>query len=197
MRGTIESYFSALGEIGSLIQATDQAGGVLALHEATASALDAAERTKRERTRIFFIGNGGSAGICSHMAADWMVNGGFSAVSLNDGAALTCIGNDLGFDQVFAKQIELQGRDGDLVIAISSSGNSANILRGVHAARAAGMGAITLSGFAPDNKLRRLGDVNFYVPNSRYGFVEISHSAICHAILDISLGLPLAPGAGS
>lgn len=189
MQGELESFFRTLGAIGARIQASDRAGAVLALADAATRFLEVAERTKRERTRIFFVGNGGSAGICSHMATDWLKNGGFAAAALNDGATLTCIGNDLGFEQVFAKQVEMHGRAGDLLVAISSSGNSANILRAVEAARAARMNVVTLSGFGPDNKLRKLGDVNFYVPNDRYGFVEISHLSICHAVLDISMGM--------
>jgi D-sedoheptulose 7-phosphate isomerase len=123
------------------------------------------------------------------MATDWMKNGGFSSLALNDGATLTCLGNDLGFEQVFARQLESLARRGDLLIAISSSGNSPDILRGVEAARAATADVVTLSGFGSDNKLRSEGDVNFYVPNRAYGFVEIAHLAICHAILDISMDL--------
>ena len=189
MHGEIEAYFRTLGAFGGKIEATDRAGERLTLAAAGAAALEAAARTKRDRTRVFFIGNGGSAGICSHQATDWLRNGGFAATALNDGAALTCLGNDLGFDQVFAKQLQMHGRTGDLLIAISSSGNSPNILKGVEAARAASMHVLTLSGFKPDNKLRRLGDVNFYVPSDRYGWVEIAHLALCHAILDVSMGM--------
>jgi D-sedoheptulose 7-phosphate isomerase len=192
MHGEMEAYFRTLGDIGARIAATDRAGAPMALADATAKFLDAAQRTKHERTRIFFVGNGGSAGICSHMATDWLKNGGFASTALNDGSTLTCLGNDLGFDQVFSKQLEMHGRAGDLLIAISSSGNSANILRAVDAARSAKMNVVTLSGFGKDNKLRRLGDVNFYVPSDRYGFVEISHLSVCHAVLDISMGMRLA-----
>jgi D-sedoheptulose 7-phosphate isomerase len=83
----------------------------------------------------------------------------------------------------------MQGRPGDVLIAISSSGNSPNILRGVQAARQTDMYVITLSGFSPDNKLRCMGDVNFYIPDDRYGFVEIAHLTVCHAILDMSMGI--------
>lgn len=192
MHGEIEAYFRTLGGIGERVQASDRGAVPVPLADATAKFLESADRTKKDKARIFFVGNGGSAGICSHMATDWMKNGGFSAISLNDGATLTCLGNDLGFEQVFAKQVEMHGRAGDLLIAISSSGNSPNILRAVDAARTAGMGVITLSGFGADNKLRQLGDLNFYVPNDRYGFVEISHLSICHAVLDISMGMRLA-----
>ncbi len=122
------------------------------------------------------------------MATDWMKNGGFHALSLIDGAVLTCLANDLGYDQVFSKQIEMHANSGDLLIAISSSGNSHNILNAVAAARRLDAAVVTLSGFQPDNKLRQLGDINFYVPNRSYGFVEIAHLAICHAALDLAMG---------
>ena len=84
-----------------------------------------------------FVGNGGSAGIASHLAIDFSKNGGMRAMAFNDPSALTCLGNDLGYENVFAKQIEFHGRAGDLLIAISSSGRSPNILNAVKAARAA------------------------------------------------------------
>ena len=107
---------------------------------------------------------------------------------------LTCLANDLGYDKVFAKQIELYAQSGDLVIAISSSGRSANILNAVKAARAAKCEVISLSGFMPDNPLRGLGDINFYIDSDLYGFVEIGHLTICHAILDFICGLRVPDG---
>lgn len=191
MQGQIEAYFRTLGGLGARTEVSDREGAPLALSDATARMLGAARRAQQAKARIFFIGNGGSAGICSHMAIDWTKNGGFSALALNDGAALTCIGNDLGFENVFAKQVEMHGRGGDLLIAISSSGNSEDILRAVAAARTARMEVITLSGFKPDNRLRRLGDLNFYVPSERYGFVEISHLTLCHCVLDLAMGMDM------
>jgi D-sedoheptulose 7-phosphate isomerase len=121
------------------------------------------------------------------MATDWLKNGGFKTLCFNDGAQLTCLANDLGYDQVFGVPVERHGEEGDVLIAISSSGNSPSILNAVLAARRKGTVSVTLSGFKPDNKLRVLGDVNFYIPDSNYGFVEIGHLIICHAILDISM----------
>src|SRR5258705_10607321 len=118
------------------------------------------------------------------MATDYSKNGGVRSLALNDASMLTCLGNDLGYDRVFAKQIELHARPGDLVIAISSSGRSANILNAVKAARAVKCVVVTLSGFALDNPLRGVGDINVYVASDRYGFVEIGHLTICHAILN-------------
>ena len=85
-------------------------------------------------------------------------------------------------------------RADDLVIAISSSGRSANILNAVKAARAAKCAVVTFSGFTADNPLRGLGDLNFYVASDRYGFVEIGHLTICHAILDFICGLRVPEG---
>lgn len=134
--------------------------------------------------KLVFIGNGGSAGVASHMAIDYGKNGGLRALAFNDGAALTCLGNDLGYDQVFAKQIEMHGATGDILIAISSSGRSPNILNAVEEARERGLTILTLSGFGPDNPLRKLGDFNVYIGQESYGCVEIAHLSILHFILD-------------
>ena len=91
--------------------------------------------------KLMFIGNGGSSTIASHMAEDYTKAGGIRTLAFNDPAFLTCLGNDLGFDQVFAKQIEMFAQPGDMLVAISSSGNSQNILNAVSGsqeARAAG-----------------------------------------------------------
>jgi D-sedoheptulose 7-phosphate isomerase len=109
-------------------------------------------------------------------------------MAFGDGAVLTCLGNDLGYENVFARQIEWHGRAGDVLIAISSSGKSPNILNGVQAARSQGGTIVTFSGFREDNPLRKAGDVNFYVRAMEYGFVEVAHQAILHAILDIDMG---------
>lgn len=149
---------------------------------------DMANFTNKEGGKVIFIGNGGSAGISSHMAIDYSKNGGIRATSFNDGAALTCLGNDFGYEYVFSKQIEFHANEKDILIAISSSGNSKNILLAVEAARAKGIKVITLSGFGEGNLLRKLGDINFYIPDTNYGFVEIGHLTIIHAVLDINMG---------
>lgn len=138
--------------------------------------------------KILFVGNGGSAGICSHMATDYSKNGGMPAMALNDGAALTCLGNDYGYAHVFEKQIEWHGRPGDVVVAISSSGQSENIVNAVSAARARDCIVYTLSGFSAQNPLRRLGDLNIYLDSGEYGFVETGHLTVLHGVLDLAMG---------
>lgn len=165
----------------ALVEALEFAGANPENHR---RAVELAVAAKRDHRRIFFIGNGGSAAIASHMAADWLKNGNVAALAFNDPALTTCLANDLGYDQVFATPLQRHGREGDILFAISSSGRSHSILNAVEVAIAKKMTVITLSGFTPENPLRKLGAVNFYVPCNRYGVVEVAHHAICHAILD-------------
>ncbi|MFQ5451079.1 MAG: SIS domain-containing protein [Nitrospinaceae bacterium] len=134
--------------------------------------------------KLMFIGNGASAAISSHMATDYWKNGGIRSVAFNDISLLTCISNDHGYKHVFEKPIEMFADAGDILMAISSSGQSENILRAVRAARSAGCQVITFSGFAKDNPLSSMGDYNFYVASPSYGPVEIIHLSLCHCICD-------------
>ena len=134
--------------------------------------------------KIMFIGNGASASISSHMAADFLRNGGMQALAFNDSALLTCISNDYGYEHVFEKPIEIFSQKEDIIFAISSSGESENIVRGVNTARLKECSVITLSGFKDDNRLCTMGDINFYVSSGKYGLVEVIHHSICHCILD-------------
>lgn len=193
----IEAYFSTLGEMPRRTAASGRDGVAMGLAEALAWMLETARAAQAAGNKIMFVGNGGSASIASHMAIDYTKNGGLRAVAFNDAAALTCLGNDLGYENVFARQVEAHGQPGDLLVAISSSGKSENILRAVAAARERGCAVLTMSGFAADNPLRALGDVNLYVPAAEYGFVEISHLALCHAVLDFSMGWDAAAAAGT
>jgi D-sedoheptulose 7-phosphate isomerase len=181
-------YISVLADLLREAAVSDQHGAALSLDEGFSRVASAAREAHARGNKIMFIGNGGSAAISSHMALDYLKNGGMRAMALNDLAALTALGNDFGYDQVFAKQLDLHARPGDLLVAISSSGRSANILNAVDLARTRECGVVTFSGFSEDNLLRRCGDVNFYIRSGQYGFVEIGHLALCHASFDIAMG---------
>lgn len=184
----MQRYFDVLAGAIATAAATDRSGRTLPLADGFAWVRRSARAAHDGGNKLMFIGNGGSAAISSHLAIDFSKNGGLRAQAFNDASALTCLGNDLGYDNVFAAQIDLHARAGDLLIAISSSGRSANILAGVRAARSRQCLVATFSGFTPDNDLRRLGDVNFFVDAAEYGFVEVAHLALCHAILDLEMG---------
>lgn len=185
----LDRYFKNLERLLQNAEATGLAGSKMTLADGCEWVRQAAHDAHDGGNKIIFVGNGGSAGIASHLAIDFSKNGGMRSMAFNDPSALTCLGNDLGYENVFAKQIEFHGRPGDLLIGISSSGRSPNILNAVKMARSRDIKVVTYSGFTPDNALRGVGDVNFFVASKEYGFVEVAHLALCHAVLDIDMGL--------
>lgn len=184
MNHLLEKYLAALNGCQSRMEASAENLRKLNLEEAVRQAVELIHETTRKARKVIFIGNGGSAAIASHQAVDLWKNGGVRAVAFNDASLLTCISNDFGYEHVFEKPVEMFAERGDVLIAISSSGSSRNILQAVEKAREKGCAVITLSGFQPDNPLRRKGDVNFYIPSDSYGLVEISHLTLCHCIAD-------------
>ena len=185
---TAERYIATLSDLLRRAAVTDRQGASLSLDNGFGRVADAARAAHARGNKIMFIGNGGSAAISSHMAIDYLKNGGLRTMALNDAATLTALGNDFGYDKVFAAQLELHALPGDLLVAISSSGRSSNILNAVDVARTKQCGVVTFSGFSQDNPLRRCGDVNFYIHSGQYGFVEVGHLALCHASFDIAMG---------
>lgn len=184
-KGTLAlSFLSQLADVRASLGVTTRDGAALDLGAGLARALDLVREVSRAGTKLIFIGNGGSAAIASHQAIDYTKNGGVPAIAFNDASLLTCIANDFGYERVFAEPLARFAKPGDLLVAISSSGKSKNILNGVEAGRAAGCVVWGLSGFEPGNPLRKLGDLNFYVPSMSYGVVEITHLALIHGVLE-------------
>ena len=135
--------------------------------------------------KVILIGNGGSSAIASHIATDYSKNGGMRAIAFNDAPTLTCLGNDFGIDEIFAKQLEYYAHVEDVVIIVSSSGHSGNILRAAEQAFSMGIDLVTFSGMNPDNVLRKKGALNFYVPARDYGLVELAHLALLHSVVSV------------
>ena len=134
--------------------------------------------------RIFFIGNGGSNAICSHMMEDYAKIGRFQTFSFSDAALITCYANDYGYENALQEWLKIYFREGDILVAISSSGKSANILNAVEFAKSQKGKVLSLSGFKNDNPLKGKGHVNFYIPAENYGIVECFHQVILHVLLD-------------
>ncbi len=187
-------YFKELSRLFSKIETTGKMGSPIDISNAINKAIDLIKRESSAGNKIMFIGNGGSASIASHMAIDFWKNGRMKAVCFNDSAQLTCLGNDFGFEHVFEKPVQFFAEPGDILVAISSSGRSEDILRGVKAARLKKCSVITMSGFDKDNPLRKLGDLNFYAPAKSYGLVEITHLTLCHFFLDTIIESALPEG---
>lgn len=150
------------------------------------------ERAKEVRDlggMTFFCGNGASATMAEHMSHDWFQNAGMNTYTCSETAHITAISNDLSYEDVFSYRIERVLSAKDILVSISSSGNSPNIIKALKTARKKGVFCITLSGMREDNRSRTLGDLNFYVPLSFYGLVECAHGVILHAALDNFLEL--------
>lgn len=188
MREFADNYYRNLFDFTSSIRVVNGSGDRLSFPRGIEMACSLIISQISLGKQVIFIGNGGSAAISSHMAIDFWKNGGIRAISFNDGAQLTCISNDYGYRHVFEKPIEMFASSGDVLVAISSSGKSENILFGVRAARLKECKVITLSGFDEDNPLSSLGECNFYVPSKLYGYVEVIHHSICHCLIDTIMG---------
>jgi D-sedoheptulose 7-phosphate isomerase len=137
----------------------------------------------------YFIGNGASAAFAEHMALDWTKNGGVPCHTFASSPLLTAMGNDLGFDEVFSAPLGYYAKKGDLLVTISSSGNSSNIIKSIEVAREKGIGVVTFSGLQPNNQSRKMGDLNFYIPAKTYGIVECAHQVLLHVWLDHFMGI--------
>ena len=139
--------------------------------------------------KVLIFGNGGSAAISSHFSVDLTKNAGVRCVNCNEPDLITCFANDYGYERWVEKAVDFYGDEGDLLIVISSSGNSKNMLNGVKAARNGNFNAVvTFTGFADENPLRQLGDINLWVDSKAYNFIENIHQVWLLAIVDLIIG---------
>lgn len=137
--------------------------------------------------KLLFAGNGGSAADAQHWAGElvsrfYYDRPGLPAIALTtDTSILTAIGNDYGYDYTFARQVEALGREGDVFVAISTSGNSANIIRAAEAARERGVKVIGFTGQG-GGKLAPLSDICFRIPSSETPRIQEGHEFIGHLL---------------
>lgn len=139
--------------------------------------------------KIILAGNGGSAAMASHIAVDFSKACGIRAINFNEADLITCYANDYGHDNWMKEALKTYADPNDLVILISSSGNSKNIVNAANFCNKNGIDLMTLSGFSKDNKLNKIGNINIWVNSSYYNFVEMAHHIFLVALVDsISLG---------
>lgn len=166
------------------MEATDRSGARLPAPEAVAQWVTLTRAVYDRDGQVFLFGNGGSAAMAAHMATDACKNGLLRAMSFSDSTLLTATSNDLAFEQTFSLPLERLARKGDLAIAISSSGNSPNVIRALETAERIGVDTVTLTAKAVGNRARTLGRLNFYVPLRRYGWAESAHQILLHHWFD-------------
>ena len=146
---------------------------------------EATLRLRQAGNIVYFIGNGASAAMASHISADLAKNAYLHTRVFTDLSLITALANDLCYEEVFAEPLRRYLKKGDMLVAISSSGRSANIIRAGREAANRGGIVVTLSAMKPDNPLRTMGTYNFYVPADTYGLAETSHAAILHFWVDL------------
>lgn len=139
----------------------------------------------QQKNRIFFLGNGASAAFANHMALDFSKNGKILARSLSDSAMLTALANDYSYESAMTEYLKVEDvTASDLIITVSSSGNSPNIVKALNHCRDNGIQTLALSGLKMDNQSVLLADHSIYVPAKTYGIVECVHQIFLHMILD-------------
>ena len=148
------------------------------------------KKIRENSNKIFFFGNGASAAFANHMALDFSKNGKILARSLSDSAMLTALANDYTYELAMLEYLKIEGvNKDDLVITISSSGNSPNVVSVLNHCKENNIKSLALSGLKQDNKSIILADYSIYVPMKTYGMVECIHQIFLHLILDQSMDI--------
>ncbi len=175
LRGSADALASALANPG-FVESVERAAGAMV-------------KTFREGGKVLVFGNGGSAADAQHLAAELLgryrrARRGLPAIALTtDSSALTSIGNDFGFDRVFARQLEALGVAGDVALAISTSGGSPNVLAAVEAARRLGLTVVGLTG-GGGSRLARVVDIAIVAPSDVTARIQECHIAAIHALCE-------------
>lgn len=140
---------------------------------------------KKNKGKIILLGNGGSSSISGHIAIDFLKANKIRAISMNDHNLITCFANDFGFENWMQKSLEAYtDYKEDLVILISSSGNSKNLINAAKFCNKKNIELVTLTGFNKNNLLSKYGDLNLWVNSKRYNFVEVAHLQILTFVVD-------------
>ena len=181
---TASIYFKELADNICKTKVTNKHNHHISIDKGTELATDMIISVKSRSKKVIIIGNGGSAAIASHVQNDLCKAVGVRGMVFTEQPLLMALANDDGYDTIFQNPMELWTEPLDLLISISSSGSSQNILYATQTAIKNKCHVITMSGFNEDNPLRKMGDLNFYLPSNIYGQVETGHSAITHFITD-------------
>jgi D-sedoheptulose 7-phosphate isomerase len=145
-------------------------------------------KLRSKKSKIYFFGNGASAAFANHMALDFSKNGKILSRSLSDSALLTALSNDYSYENAMIEFLKIEGvTKEDLVITISSSGNSPNILSVLNFCKKNNIKTLALSGLKNDNMSIQISNFSIYVPMKTYGMVECIHQIFLHLILDESM----------
>lgn len=163
---------------------TDALQSLLDIEQAMQKVMHKLQKLRVNHATLYIIGNGGSAAVASHALIDFVNVAKLHVQVLHESSLITCMANDYGYENAYARVLKQCLKSDDMLIAISSSGKSLNICNAAKVAMSCGAGVITLTGFDPENTLRQLGHDNFWLNSSDYGYVEVGHQFILHNLSD-------------
>ena len=143
------------------------------------------QRSIHNKSKVYIVGNGGSASIASHVSVDFAKVARVPSSTFNNSNLITCFANDYGYENWVVEAMKAYTNMNDLIILISSSGTSKNIVNAAQYCKDNNIDLITLSGFTKDNPLSTLGNVNFHIESTEYNYIEMSHHIILLALVDI------------
>ena len=143
------------------------------------------QKSIHKKSKVYIVGNGGSASIASHVSVDFAKIARIPSATFNNSNLITCFANDYGYENWVLEAIKAYTNKNDLIILISSSGTSNNIVNAAKYCKDSNIDLITLSGFNRDNDLSKLGKVNFHVDSKNYNHIEMTHYIILLSIVDI------------
>ena len=147
-----------------------------------------AESVKSNKHKLIFAGNGASASISAHAAVDFTKQAQVRSITFNEANIITCFSNDYGYDKWIATALDFYANDGDVLVLISVSGESPSVIEAAKRAKEIGLKVVTFSGRSPNNSLRALGDVNFWVDSNAYNIVECIHMMWITTVIDSVIG---------
>lgn len=175
---------TVFSELISNTVCTSASRKVIDLEVGMSELMERLRQLRVQKNTLYIIGNGGSATVASHALVDFINVAKISARVLHEFSLVTCMANDFGYEFVYSRVLVQCLKQNDILIAISSSGNSPNICNAVNVARECRAQIITLTGFSENNKVRQLGDINFWLDSCDYGYVEVGHQFILHNLSD-------------
>ena len=143
---------------------------------------------KNNKNKLIFAGNGASASISAHAAVDFTKQAGVRSITFNEANIITCFSNGYGYDKWIATALDFYANDGDVLVLISVSGESPSVIEAAQRAKEAGLKVVTFSGRSPENSLKALGDVNFWVDSNAYNIVECIHMMWITTVIDSVIG---------
>lgn len=143
---------------------------------------------KQNGKKVIIAGNGGSAAMASHVSVDFTKQGGIRTINFNESDLITCFANDYGFENWVGKAVEFYGDEGDLLILISSSGKSKNMINAAIRSKKMGIPVVTFTGFSNENPLKKEGFLNFWIDSKAYNVVENTHQIWLLMICDLIIG---------